>query len=275
MNGRWAAGLAAFFSVGSLAWLPYGAKAGQTMIGQSTATGIAGDMNSRAGANGVAAGQRAVGVLSGSRGFQPINDDSQGSGAPQAPAQPRVVDPREIAARLADPSRLAEIQGQEFGLTGTVQRLMDLDGSLVVLVKPHQITGLSPNMVLMVKMAASDKDSVSVGQQVMLTGRLVSSKLNDDGVVEMLAFDQGQIMRTRDVPQAPSTPPQPTDPMQGWQLVGFAHMDKGGTGVFVRDGSVIYLHPGEQLEDGLMLTAVSADGVELSADGKKFELYAG
>lgn len=277
MNGRWAAGLAAFFSVGSLVWLPYGAKAGQTMIGQTTATGVAGDLNSRAGANGVAAGQRAVGVLSGSRGFQAFPDEPQAAPANSGAPERSIVDPREIAARITDPNRLAEVQGEVFGLTGTVQRLMELEGDFVVLMTPHQMTGLSPNMVLMVKLNNADRSQVSVGQPIMLTGRLVSSKLNDDGMVEMLAFDEGQIVRAGGAPQGqtPTQPAAPSDPMQGWELVGFAQMDKGGTCVFVKDGSAVYLHPGEELEKGLKVIAVSPDGVELNIDGENIELYVG
>jgi len=265
----WSVGAAAFLAVGFVVWLPKGAV-GQTLVEQSAATGVAADLNSRAGASGASNLARLKKALAGAEPDNAWVDaaalghqkGSPGAGhAPQS-AEPRVLDTAPLKA-LAKAESLAPMKGWIVVAEGRVEEVEAVEGRLVYRLVPSSVSGFAAKDRLIVEVPRGEGAIAKEGERVRAYGAFASITKTKSGM-RMLFFDDGQIVSGQalleaEAEESANSAPVGSfdDPLDGWKLTGTASGLGTGTAVFVGpDEKPQFLAPGGSFGPGFKLTSV-------------------
>jgi hypothetical protein len=286
--GVLSAGLAAFFGVGTLLWLPLGAPAVQTLMEQTQAVGTAADLNSRAQSNGVNSLNRVKKVLGALQTLVEEAEKAQGEGANRpaapAPAAPQAAPVSDVLRPnlLKAPEAPKQAKGRIFQMEGTILAVERIEGKTYYRLRPDQDLGLGQGDSLLVEVPRGEASEGAVGQRVRAFGafsRLESSKKG----AKLFAFVQGQMVSViapgAAAPQAPAAaPPTPqasafAGPLGGWTLEGTVAGETGGTAVVTSpNGEPKFLSPGAVFGDGFRLVEVRQGEAVFTRGGEKLAL---
>ncbi len=261
-------GLGSFVVLGSLMGPAFGGSP-QSLAGQATATGIAGDLGSRAGANVLGAADKAKGVSAKANARVKENnqllEDSE-----QKPSEQRGLNTTVLSA-AEFLQKFASDKGAEKNLAGTLVRAqgivlhynVDAGNTLVAVGSP---SGDKKAPIFVFRFPGVDK-AFEVGRPVTMEGKFAFRNLDEPSGIMMYYVDTDLNSSVASEASAvPTGPVEPPLPFAGWRFCGSVEAEGGGTGVFERDGKTVYAQAGDVLEGGVKVKSVRV-GVAVLKDG--------
>lgn len=296
MDARgWSVGAAAFLAVGFVIWLPKGAS-GQTLAGQTAATGIAADLNSRSSSAGVNNLARVKRALAGAGPDQSWVDDgrgqasggqkpapSPGSQGPDRQADVASVPAADVASikTLSQAKSLAPLKGWIVSAEGRIEDMELVNGRLVFRVIPAADSGFAPKDRLIFETLAGEKSTAKKGDHVRAYGAFATENRTRRGI-RILFFEGGQIVSGTALMEAESEAAAASgavgsfeDPLAGWKLTGTASGLGAGTAVFVGpDEKPKFLAPGETFGPGFRVLSVKPGEAVLEKEDKVLTVIA-
>lgn len=250
---------------------------GQSLAGQTAATGVAGDLSKRAGSNVLGAADKARKVAAqGDERTMLANDvmsdpsaDSGSSGV--KPSEKAGLETYLSAADLIravsdnkDAER--ELAGRLVRAKGIVLSAEQKDGYTIVVLGPPNGSKTAP--VFVFQYPASK--AFEAGKLSELEGRFVTRNPAPGGPV-VFYVDATAVGMGPDAGAVAPVPAGPVEPFAGWRLVGTVVNAEGGTGVFVRGKDTVYAHAGQVLDGGVKVVGIKQGMVGLR-DGSAGEV---
>lgn len=278
-------GAAAFLLAGAVLWLPVGAV-GQSLAGQAAATGIAGDLNSRAAANGVnnlARAKRMIGSPGPDKTWEnsgPASPEVPAGPAPQQPAAAPVVEVASIKV-LAEAKELKPLKGWIVSASGKIEDKEVVDGKWVYRLIPESDSGFSSRDRLIFEVPKGETSLGRKGERVRAYGAFDVERRSSKGV-RMMIFTMGQIVTGQALAEAEAEAMANSgafgtfdDPLAGWRLTGTASGLGDGTAVFVGpDDKPRFLSPGDKFGPGFKLVGVTSGEAILEQGDKELTVIA-
>lgn len=277
-------GAAAFLLAGAVLWLPVGAV-GQTLAGQAAATGVAGDLNSRAAANGVTNLQRAKRMIGSPGPDQTWENAGPGSpGVPAGPATQQAAAPVvEVASIkvLAEAKELKPLKGWIVSASGKIEDKELVDGRWVYRLVPESDSGFSSRDRLIFEVPKGETSLGRKGERVRAYGAFEVERRSSKGV-RMMIFSMGQIVTGQALAEAEAEAAANAesvgafaDPLSGWRLTGTASGLGEGTAVFVGpDDKPRFVSPGDKFGPGFKLVGVRSGEAVLEQGDKELTVIA-
>ncbi len=278
-------GAAAFLLAGAVLWLPVGAV-GQTLAGQAAATGIAGDLNSRAAANGVNNLQRAkrmLGTPGPDRTWEEGGAKALGAPTGQAPQQPAPAPVSDVASIkvLAEAKELKPLTGWIVSASGKIEDKELVNGQWVYRLIPESDSGFSSRDRLIFEVPQGETSLGRKGERVRAYGAFEVERRSPKGV-RMMIFSMGQIVTGQALAEAEAEASANAgavgafaDPLSGWRLTGTASGLGEGTAVFVGpDDKPRFISPGDKFGPGFKLVGVRSGEAILEQGDKELTVIA-
>ena len=292
MNHRHlAVGAASLFSFGALLWLPMNSRAVQSMVEQGAATGVAGDLSSRAGANFGGA----VGKARSTKGAadkrvkenQVWEDDGAAPKAkkpvPQADAPKESIYDASNLLQLQTKEQFEAAKGKVLALAGTVEIVLHpTKNSNVLIVIPHARHKFPETARFYIRLAKTDKVPTE-GDEVAVKGVYESFFRDEKANRSTVILDKGEVIDPAvalagapEQNQAAAAPEKVESkfesPLGGWHFEGTAEMSSG-TAVFVSpEGRPSFVKVGETILPGFKLMKIESGRVEIEQSGKKLDI---
>lgn len=277
-------GAAAFLLAGAVLWLPVGAV-GQSLAGQAAATGVAGDLSSRAAANGVnnlEKAKRMIGSPGPDQSWENAGPGSVGvptAPRPQQPAAPAV----EVASIkvLAEAKELKPLKGWIVSASGRIEDKELVKGQWVYRLVPESDSGFSSRDRLIFEVPKGETSMGRKGERVRAYGAFEVERRSSTGV-RMMIFNMGQIVTGQALAEAEAEAAANADslgafadPLSGWRLTGTASGLGDGTAVFVGpDDKPRFLSPGDKFGPGFKLVGVRSGEAILEQGDKELTVIA-
>ncbi len=276
-------GAAAFLLAGAVLWLPVGAV-GQTLAGQAAATGVAGDLSSRAAVNGVNNLQRAKRMI-GSPGPDQTweNSGPAASGGAAAPVSQQPAPVPEVASIkvLAEAKELKPLKGWIVSAAGKIEDKELVNGQWVYRLIPESDSGFSSRDRLIFEVPKGEASQGRKGERVRAYGAFEVERKSSKGV-RMMIFSMGQIVAGQALAESEAEAAANSgavgafaDPLSGWRLTGTASGLGDGTAVFVGpDDKPMFLSPGDKFGPGFKLVGVRSGEAVLEQGDKELTVIA-
>lgn len=260
-------GLGSFVVLGSLMVPAFGGSP-QTLAGQSAATGIAGDLGKRSGANVLGAADKAKGVAAKANAQVKENnallEDSETKPSERRGLNIDVLDAGSFLKQFSsDKNAEKNLVGKFVKAQGIVLHYnVDNGHTLVALGPPN---GSKKGPIFVFRFPGTDK-AFEVGRPATMEGSFAFRNLDEQSGIMMYYLDT-ESQTTAGGPVAPASgPAEPALPFAGWRFCGSVQADGGGTGVFERDGKTVYAQAGDELEGGVKVKSVGT-GIAVLKDG--------
>lgn len=275
-NGAWAALIGGMSFTAAALYLP-AVTTGQSLGGQAATTGIAGDLNSRAGANGVNAASRARATA------EQMEASRQAFGAQDAkPAEAAMnakpITPLVTALTLGNDK---DLRGQIFEVKGTVLYNIDNGDYKLLALTPNPNDGFPPKVQHLLRFPMTADLKVQEGGLVVMAMAYAGSHHDKENGITTIVFDvpqpgatPGGSAQPGTAPAQEATAPAPAgefdDPTRGWQAKGTANGLAGEDGTAVihsPEGKAWYVRAGDELEAGIWVESIEPGLIMLNVNG--------
>lgn len=246
---------------------------GQTLIEQSTATGIASDRNGQSGVNGQNLINKAKDVAkeAGQRATEEAMQEPPASAGHAAPRSAAAVAPTFVTGNgleaqfTKNPEQAQQaLTGQRIAVRGVVAEVLSPEGQTLVIVRESGATKGQP--AFMFRFEGKTPVGYKAGDQVELSGTFAFRHVDQQiGVTYVIDVDGGG-----EAANSPDTKTSFDDATKGWRYQGCVVARDGVTGVFwhAESGATTYARPGKKLADGVDVKKIELGQAVLQVNGK-------
>lgn len=252
-------GVGAFVVLGSL-MVPASAGSPQSLVGTSTATGVASDLSKTSGANVLGARDRVKGVAQKATDRSELANEVMGdepSGSQASVETPSDLMPLDVMLGqfVADPAKAeADLNGKSVHVLGVVKEVQSDADFTYLFVVPENANADSPGFFVRL---VGGKSPFKKGSTISMPARLSGRHFDEDMGVYVYFFEAGPNPQQQLQAQQPAAPVVPEVPFAGWRFLGSVENADGVTGVFMRDGETLYAQPGDKLDDSVTVKSMS------------------